>query len=126
MDNLPKQLIRFGTLFIGFVFALYIIFINYESADLLLMQFAMMFLWVLLPFYVYFILSIKFKSFPYILIPPVFILIPYGLFAYDYLTSTSSTSALVFLVAPVYGMVSLGIGYLIAWGWTKFSKKSKV
>lgn len=123
MNNLPKQLIRFGTLFIGFVFALYIIFINYESADLLLTQFAMMFLWVLLPFYAYFILSIKFKSFSYILIPPVFILIPYGLFAYDYLTSTSSTSALVFLVAPVYGMVSLGIGYLFAWGWTKMSHK---
>ena len=123
MKDISKHLIRFTTLFIGFVFALYIIFINYESADLLLLQFAMMFLWVLLPFYAFFILSIKFKTYPYLILPPVFILIPYGLFAYDYLSSTSSTSALVFLVAPVYGLVSLGIGYLLAWIWTKLTQK---
>lgn len=123
MKDTPRHLIRFTTLFIGFVFALYIIFINYESTDLLLLQFAMMFLWVLLPFYAFFILSIKFKSLPYLIVPPLFILIPYALFAYDYLTSTSSTSALVFLVAPVYGLITLGIGYLIAWIWTKLTHK---
>jgi hypothetical protein len=121
-----KIIIRFGTLFLGFAFALYIIFINFESSELLLMQFAMMFLWVLLPFYGYFLLSMKSESIFYILVPPLSILIPYALFAYDYLTSESSTSALVFIVAPVFGIASMGLGYLIAWVFTKLFKKKTI
>ena len=99
----------------GLGLAGYVIYVNYESTDLLLMQIALMFLWALLPVYVYFFLSRKHKNKFVILLPALFILATYITFTYSYFASGSSTAALAFVVLPIYALAAMGLGYLVAW-----------
>mgnify|MGYP006969367258 CR=1 FL=1 len=110
-----KQFARYLLLIVGFGLAGYVIYVNYEGPDLLLMQIALMFLWALLPVYVYFFLSRKHVNKFIILFPALFILATYITFTYSYFTSDSSTAALAFVVLPVFALAAMGLGYLVAW-----------
>ena len=118
-----KQAFRYITLLLGFALGIYLIIINYENPGHLVMQIAVMLLWLILPLYIFFFISSRNENQYYIIIPSILLLLLYAYITYDYLTSESSTSALGLAVAPFLGILILGVGYLTAWVVTLIVKK---
>lgn len=121
--NKMKNLIRYSVLFISVIMGFYLIYLNYESVSLLLTQVALVFLWILLPFYLYLFISRK-KNIIYSILPPIFILPLYLLVFFDYISSESSTAAIGLIFLPLLGFAAVGISSLMAWIFEKISNRA--
>jgi hypothetical protein len=120
---LANKIIRYLTLGIGLAYATIPIYMNYESLSLLTGQ-IVFFLLSITPFFVYFFFSRKENNKLNLLLPSVPICILYSLLLSSYFESTSSTSALVFIIAPVMGFGLLIVAYLILYLISKFKPKT--
>jgi hypothetical protein len=106
---------RYVVLIIGIGLGIFIIAVNYESPELLLTQAALIFLWILVPFYLYFFTLRKSSSLSSVVIPSILMLAAYFFISYEYYTSDSSTAAIALLILPIYGFAALGLGCFISW-----------
>ncbi|SRR5690606_1304332 len=118
-----KNLIRYSVLSISVIMGFYLIYLNYESVSLLLTQVALVFLWMLLPIYLYLFISWK-KNIIYSILPPMFLLPLYLLVFFDYISSESSTAAIGLIFLPLLGFAAVGISSLMAWIFEKISNRA--
>ena len=117
-----NKIIRYLTLGLGLAYSVIPIYMNYESLSLLMGQ-IVFFLISITPFFAYFFFSRKENNLLSLLLPSVPICVLYGLLLSSYFESTSSTSALVFIVAPIIGFGILIAAYLILYLISKFKPK---
>lgn len=117
-----NKIIRFLTLAFGFMFGIIPIFLNYEDLSMLASQFVF-FIFSITPFFAYFFLSRKENNLLKLLLPSLPLLILYALVLFAYVDSTSSTAALVFIIAPVFGFGLLIVIYLAMFLISKFILK---
>jgi hypothetical protein len=115
-----NSLIRYLTLLTGWSLMIWVVIMNYGGVTDLLIQLAIFILWVLFPYYLYFFVSRKETRFLKIFLPALVLNSAYVLAVLDYSASESSTSALVFVVLPVFGVAVLGLCYLILYLYYKF------
>ena len=120
-----NKIIRYLTLVFGVVYAIIPIYMNYESLSLLTGQ-MVFFLFSITPFFIYFFMSRKEDKLLGLLLPSLPLIILYGYMLYAYIDSTSSTSALVFVIAPVFGFGVLFVSYVILFLAKKFTKRSEL
>lgn len=119
-----NKIIRFSTLGFGFAYAVIPIYMNYEGLSLLTGQVAF-FLFSIIPFFIYFFMSRKEDNLFKLLFPSILLLILYGWMLVSYIDSTSSTSALVFVVAPILGFAIIFVSYLILYLISRFTDKTR-
>ena len=117
-----NKIVRYLTLGLGLVYGIIPIYMNYESLSLLMGQ-IVFFLISITPFFAYFFFSRKENNLLNLLLPSLPICILYALLLSTYFESTSSTSALVFIVAPIIGFGILIAAYLILYLISKFKPK---
>jgi hypothetical protein len=120
---LANKIIRYLTLAFGLAYAVIPIYMNYESLSLLTGQ-IVFFLLSITPFFTYLFFSRKETKLLNLLLPSVPICILYALLLSTYFESTSSTSALVFIIAPIMGFGLLIVAYLILYLISKFKPKT--
>lgn len=116
-------IIRYLTLGLGLAYGIIPIYMNYESLSLLTGQ-IVFFMISITPFFAYFFFSRKENNLINLLLPSVPICILYALLLSTYFDSTSSTSALVFIIAPVIGLALLIVAYLILYLISKLKPKT--
>jgi branched-subunit amino acid transport protein AzlD len=121
---LANKIVRYLTLATGLAYAIIPIYMNYESLSLLTGQIAF-FLLSITPFFAYFFFSRKENNLLNLLLPSLPISILYALLLSTYFESTSSTSALVFILAPVLGFGLLIVSYLTLYLISKFKRKTE-
>lgn len=119
-----NKIVRYLTLGLGLAYGVIPIYMNYESLSLLIGQ-IVFFLISITPFFAYFFFSRKENNLLNLLLPSVPICILYALLLSTYFESTSSTSALVFIVAPIIGFGILIAAYLILYLISKFKPKKE-
>ncbi|MEI7484643.1 MAG: hypothetical protein WCK13_08020 [Ignavibacteriota bacterium] len=119
-----SKVIRYLTLVFGLAYSVIPIYMNYESLALLMGQ-VVFFLISITPFFAYFFFSRKENNLLNLLLPSVPICVLYALLLSTYFDSTSSTSALVFIVAPIIGFGLLITAYLILYLISKFKTKTE-
>jgi hypothetical protein len=90
----------------------YVITQNYENTDLLFGQ-ALFGVWNIFPHVVYFIASRNVQSKFILIAPAVFLCSLQLFFVMDYSYSDSSTSALIFIFAPIYELILMAIGFFL-------------
>lgn len=117
-----NKVIRYLTLALGLAYGIIPIYMNYEGLSLLMGQ-IVFFLISITPFFAYFFFSRKEEHLLNLLLPSVPISILYAILLSSYFDSTSSTSALVFIVAPIFGFGILIAAYLILYLISKFRPK---
>jgi len=118
-----NKIIRYLTLGLGLAYGIIPIYMNYESLSLLMGQ-VVFFLLSITPFFAYFFFSRNENNLLNLLLPSVPICILYALLLSSYFESTSSTSALVFIIAPIIGFAILIAAYLILYLISRFRSKS--
>ncbi len=67
----------------------------------------------ILPHLIYVFITKKIHSWPRLLIPAILLCSFHLFFVIDYFTSGSSTTALIFIVLPIYGGYALASGFLL-------------
>ncbi len=117
-----NKIIRYIVLIFGLAYGIIPIYSNYESLSLLVGQ-VVFFVLCITPFFAYFFFSRKENNLLNLLLPSLPLCILYGLLLSDYFDSTSSTSALIFIVAPLFGFGILIAAYLILFIISKFKHK---
>jgi hypothetical protein len=122
---MTNKLIRYFTLLFGFAFGIIPTYLNYEGLSLLIGQ-ILFFLLSITPFIAYFFFSRKENKLLNLLLPSVPLCIVYGLLLMTFLESTSSTSALVFVAAPIFGFGVLIVVYLALYLVSKFLFKDAI
>lgn len=116
---MQNKIVRYLTLAFSLVFCIVPIYLNYEDFSFLIEQ-IVFFLIIILPFFAYFFYSRKEKRLLRLLLPSVPLCILYAFVLFAFVDSTSSTSALVFLIAPVFGFGMLIVIYLALFLISKF------
>ena len=118
-----NKIVRYLTLGLGIAYSVVPIYMNYESLSLLFGQ-IVFFLLSITPFFAYFFFSRKTNHLLNLLLPSVPICVFYAFLLSTYFDSASSTSALVFIVAPIFGFGILIVSYLILYLISKFKPKT--
>jgi len=118
-----NKIIRYLTLGFGLLFAVVPIYLNYEDMSSMGEQILFLLLCIS-PFFAYFFFSRKETRILNLLLPSIPLCVLYALFLYSFIESTSSTSALVFVIAPFFGFGIIIISYLILYFISKFKTKN--
>lgn len=116
----PKKLlmmncrkIRYGVLLFGIILMSYVLAEDYENTNLLFGQ-LLFGLWNIFPHVVYLTMTRNVKSKLILIIPAFFLCSLQLLFIVDYFYSSSSTSGLIFIFAPIYELIFMVIGFYLA------------
>lgn len=106
--NKIKKIMRYAYLILSIVISSFVIFANLGCFDIGSIFFLF---WMILPNVVFFFVTIKFNSYPVILIPAITTLLFDILVVKDYFGSSSSTAAIVFIFSSLYkiGIIILGM-----------------
>lgn len=99
---MQNKIIRYLTLAFGITFCIVPLFLNYESPSFLIEQIGF-FLIVISPFFAFFFYSRKEIRMMHLLLPSLLLCLWYALILFSYIGSDSSTAALAFVIAPVFG-----------------------
>ena len=120
---MQNKVIRYLTLAFSLAFCIVPLYLNYESPSFLIEQ-IVFFLIIILPFFAYFFYSRKENRLLYLLLPSIPLCILYAFILLAFVDSTSSTAALVFLIAPVFGFGILIVIYLGLFLISRFKNKN--
>jgi hypothetical protein len=99
---------RSGIICVAFVVQLFLIFTNWQGLPTLLVQ-SIFTAWNLLPFGLFWVLTQKHSRRFEVLVLGIPPLLLNFFFLYAYVTSRNSTAALVWLFAPVYEAIAVGV-----------------
>jgi hypothetical protein len=111
-ENIP---LIFGSGILGFGIIIVIIIITKSGTSFIDAFTVGIFLWNILPHFLYFLFTFKIRSLLVLVIPAILIL---GIQIYEIINmfqSTNSTASLSLLVIPIEVLVAMGIGFLIGY-----------
>lgn len=111
--------IRYYVLFFGISLISYIMVRDFKNISFMVK----VGLWNISPFIIYFITSKKIQSKFILITPAVFLCSFQLLLILEYFFSHSSTAALIFIFAPIYEIILMGIGFFIGYLLEKKTKR---